>query len=171
MAGGLQLSFKGSEGKLQHPNRLRARENGNTDSLPHFISIIIIFIYDQAPLGTNIEYRIDGRHFNLSGLCWRIKMIMIIDHQYTEHYAIVVHIKDGLQTTLTCFCSAYQSLRLSLNVNKTKMLDQPAPGQQIPPPVILNGQENSEDLTYLGSHLSQKATTDEAHATQDQYNY
>ena len=83
--------------------------------------------------------------------------------EYADDCAIVAHSEAGLQSTLNLFVDANKRLGLSLNINKTKVLHQPAPGQLSPAPkILIGGQEleNVEHFAYLDSHFSQKANID-----------
>ena len=85
----------------------------------------------------------------------------IIDLQYSDDCAILAHSVEELQTSLDLFTGAYQSLGLSINIRKTKVIHQPTPGINAGPPKIkVSGGilEVVEHFLYLGSHLSQKAT-------------
>ncbi len=72
--------------------------------------------------------------------------------EYADDCAIVAHSEAGLQSTLNLFVGAYERLGLSLNINQTKVLHQPAPGQLSPAPkIFIGGHENVEHFAYLGT--------------------
>jgi len=92
-----------------------------------------------------INFRVDwnwppGRWetFHPSRLKVKTKVINIavIDLQYTDDRAILAHTKVELQTSLEFLMGAYQSLRLSIDIRKTKIIFQLAPGNNERPPDI-----------------------------------
>ena len=84
----------------------------------------------------------------------------VIDLQYADDCVILAHSVEKRQTSLDLFTEAYQSLGLSNNIKKTKVIHQPTPGINAGSPEIkVSGRilEVVEHFPYLGSHLSQKA--------------
>ncbi|XP_044878587.1 uncharacterized protein LOC123373623 isoform X2 [Mauremys mutica] len=122
--------------------------------------------HDRLPQGIGIQYQTDSNLFNLSHLHARTKLMsaIITELQHTDDCTVVAHLKEDLQTALHCFSEAYKSLRLTLNIGKTKVLHQPVPGQSSDPArkIYIDKEEleNVEYFAYLGSHLSQRADTD-----------
>ena len=109
----------------------------------------------------------DGSIFNLSYLRSKSKVTRtaITELQYADDCAILSHTEEALQATLNLFFSAYHNLRLSLNIGKTKVLFQPAPGVSSPSSslqITINGEflETVQYFLYLGSHLSQSVNLD-----------
>ena len=128
-----------------------------------YLYAILFLVHDRLPHDAELEYRLDGRLVNLSHLKAKTKVmkIAIIDLQYADDCAIFAHSTEELQTRLSLFAEAYQSLGLSINFRKTKVIHQPTPGINAGPPEIkVSGGilEVVEHFPYLGIHLSQKAT-------------
>ena len=91
----------------------------------------------------------------------KVMKTAVIDLQYADDCAILVYSAEELQTSLDLFTEAYQSLGLSINIIKTKVIHQPTPGINAGPPemkVSAGILEVVEHFPYLRSHLSQKAT-------------
>ena len=63
-------------------------------------------------------------------------MTTVIRFQYADDCAILVHTAEELQTSLDLLTEVYQSLRLSTNIRKTKIIYQSAPGNVEGPPDI-----------------------------------
>ena len=130
-----------------------------------FIACVLDLARDTLPDGVVVNYRTDGRVFNIRRLKTksRVKTISIVDLQYADDAAICAHSAEDLQGIITAFNKAYQSLGLSLNSLKTQVLFQPAPGQPRDIPCIsVDGVplECVDTFTYLGSCLSSNATID-----------
>ena len=120
-----------------------------------YLCTILFLDRDRLPHGVELDYRLDGRLFNLS------RLTAVIDLQYADDCAILAHSAEELQSSLDPLTEAYQSLGLSINIRKTKVIHQPTPGiNEGPPEIKVSGGilEVVEHFQYLGSHLSQKAT-------------
>ena len=120
--------------------------------------------FSGLPCWVEIDYRLEGRFFNLSHLntITKVTKTAVIDLQYADDSAIFAHIAEELQTSIDLLTEAYQNLRLSINIRKTKIIYQSSLGNFEGPRVIkISGTtlEVVEHFPYLESHPSQKATT------------
>ena len=108
-------------------------------------TLFSIFLTLVLILGVEIEYHMDGQLVILGRFRSKSKVTQasITDLQYADDCVILAHSEDTLLTTLNLFSSAYQSLGLSLNTGKTKVLHQPIPNTPSSPPSI----------TISGEHL------------------
>ena len=129
-----------------------------------YLCAILFLFRDRRPHSVELDYRLDGRLFNLSRLMAKTK-VMKTDVIYLQNAgddcAILVHSAEELQTILDLFTEAYHSLGLSINTRQTKITHQPTPGINAEHHGIkVSGRilEVVEHFPYLGSHLSQKAT-------------
>ena len=127
-----------------------------------FISVIFHLIQDRLPDGVEIIYRMDRGLFNLRRLKARSKTstTSLIELQYADDNCVCATSERQLQAILDAFTLAYESLGLSVNVKKTEVLFQPAPGQHpSPSPMSISGStlKNVQTFPYLGSVLSTKA--------------
>ena len=95
-----------------------------------YLCAILFLVRDHLPSGVDIDYRLDGRLFNLSRLKAKTKVTKttVIDLQYAYHCAIIAHTAEELQTSLGFHTEAHQSVGLSINIRKTKIIYQSAPG-------------------------------------------
>ena len=130
-----------------------------------YLCVILFLVRDRLPHGIELDSWLDGRLFNLGRLKAKTKVMKTaaLDLQYADDCAILVHSAEELQTSLDLFTEAYQSLGLSINNRKAKVINQPTPGINAGPPEIkVSGGivEVVEHFPYLPSHLSQKATID-----------
>ena len=66
----------------------------------------------------------------------KVMKTAVIDLQYADDCAILAHSAGEFQTSLHLFTEAYQSLRLSVNIRKTKVIHQPTPSINAEPPEI-----------------------------------
>lgn len=84
----------------------------------------------------------DGGLFNLRRLKARSKTstTSLIELQYADDNYVCATSERQLQAILDAFTLAYESLGLSVNVKKTEVLFQPAPGQHpSPSPMSISG--------------------------------
>ncbi|CAM5146192.1 unnamed protein product [Natator depressus] len=130
-----------------------------------YLAVILVLIRDHLSNGVDIQYRMDGRLFNLQHLHSKCKVFRasITDIQYTDDCVILVHTENDLQSILDFLAQAYQSRGLSLNIEMTKVLSQPASGLAYDlPQITIKGQtlEIVEHFCYLSSQLSQNAKID-----------
>ena len=131
-----------------------------------YLCAIIFLVLHRLLHGVELDYRLDGRLFNLSRFKAKTNVMksIVINLQYADECAILIlaHTAEKLQTSLDFFTEAYQSLGLSIN-KKTKVIHQRTPGINAGPPEIkVSGGtlEVVEHFPYLGSYLSHKATTE-----------
>lgn len=130
-----------------------------------FISSIMHLIREDIPPGVQLSYRMDGRLFNLNRLRAKTKtsVTSVLELQYADDNTIVAETEVELQAILNIFVEAYSKIGLKLNIQKTKILHQPAPGENIQAPAIsIHGEplQNVNSFPYLGSHLSSTADID-----------
>ena len=97
---------------------------------PVYLCAILFLVRDRLPHGVELDYRLDGRLFNLGRLMAKtiVMKIAVIDLQYADDCAILDHSAKELQTSLDHFTEAYQSLGLFINITQTKVTHQPTPG-------------------------------------------
>ena len=99
---------------------------------PTFFSTFLAAFLSQAKIdlakGVDITYRTDGGVFKLSslGAKSKVKTVTIVDLQYADGCAVVVHSAQDLQNTFDALVDAYKLFVLSVNAKKAKILHQPA---------------------------------------------
>lgn len=89
-----------------------------------FIAAILHIISEELPQGIPIQYRTDGKLFNLNRFKAKskIKNPVSIELQYVDDNVIVMPSAEDLQDTLNAFAKAYRALYLTLNIKKTQVL-------------------------------------------------
>ena len=123
-----------------------------------FISAVLYLVTERLPRGIDMQYRIDGKLFNLRRLRAKtlISHLTILELQYAD---------EDLQAAMDAFSQAYNALGLTLNVRKTKVLFQPSPDSiydHHQPEITAGAQSLSsvDHFSYLGSCLSSNADLD-----------
>ena len=132
-----------------------------------FISAVLYLVTERLPRGIDMQYRMDGKLFNLRRLRAKtlITHMTILELQYADDNAIMTHAEEDLQAAMDAFSQAYNALGLTLNARKTKVLFQPSPDnihERHQPEITAGGQclSSVDHFTYLGSCLSCKADLD-----------
>ena len=130
-----------------------------------FLAAMMHQTTDLLPDGVGLTYRLDGGVFNIRRLNSRTKTTQtsVVEFQYADDNMVCAQTEADLQNIVTVFAEAYSKMGLTININKTKVLYQPAPQNQLPAPAIqVEGQplESVENFTYLGSQLSASANID-----------
>lgn len=70
------------------------------------------------------------------------------------------HTESDLQTIVNRFTEASRLFGLTISLNKTKVLRQPAPGTRAPPPKVYIELKTVDQFRYLGSIISSDGTID-----------
>ena len=110
-------------------------------------------------------YKTDGKLFRLSRLKAKSKVTTtsVIELQYADDNVVSAQSEEELQAILGTFTNAYDSLGLTVNIKKTKVVHQPSPLEHTQAPCLkINNVmlENVDHFPYLGSHLSNQADID-----------
>ena len=128
-----------------------------------FLSVLMKIVV--LPQGVAVNYRIDGKLFNIRRLQakTKIKHCNIVELQYADDAMVVAHSEVELQAIVDAFTHAYNRLGLQLNAKKTKVLFQAKPGEiPVAPNILTNGEllETVDHFPYLGSYLSNNCRID-----------
>ena len=115
--------------------------------------------------GVHIQYRTDGRLFNLRRLnaFTKIKKSSILDLLFADDCAIATSSEEDMQISIDKFSNSCDSFGLSINTRKTEVMMQPAPNGHYPDPVIKIKNQSLQvvdSFTYLGSTLSKTVAID-----------
>ena len=115
--------------------------------------------------GVYITTRSDGRLFNVSRLKAKTKVqqLCVRGLLYADYTGFVSYSEVDLQTILDRFTAVSASFGLSVNVRKTDVLHQPAPGTPYTAPtILLNGAPLNVATTfkYLGSKIANDCSLD-----------
>jgi exonuclease III len=116
--------------------------------------------------GLEINYRIDGKLFNPRRLQAKTKVstYKISDLLFADDCALCAGTESDLQKCLDRFSLACSNFGFTINVGKTEIMHQPAPGNIYKEPTIMvNGAKlkTVERFSYLGSTISNKCTIDD----------
>ncbi|KAI8506599.1 hypothetical protein Bbelb_160260 [Branchiostoma belcheri] len=130
-----------------------------------FLAAVIEEMSDDDLEGIYIRTRSDGGLFNLARLKSQRHVLVkcIRELLYADDSALVAHTLDSIQRLLEKFAEAARAYGMTINIKKTEVLYQPAPGKpHIPPQVLLDGTPlaEAETFTYLGSTVSNDNSMD-----------
>ena len=112
-----------------------------------------------------IRYRTDGRFFDLRHLKanTKVREALIRDFVFADDCALAAHFESELHCLATCFSSAAGAFGLTVSIQKSVVMHQPAPATCGTEPSISIDDailKNVETFTYLGSCLSSDASLD-----------
>ena len=88
---------------------------------------------------------------------------VIKDLLYADNCDLISHSERGLQILVDCFVAACDVFGFSVNIPKTKVMFQPAPGKPfIKPAIVIKNKifDNVKTFVYIGSTVSQKVVLD-----------
>ena len=88
----------------------------------------------KTSAGTMICYRTDGRFFDLQRLKANTKVqeALVHDFLFADDYSWAAHSEEDLQCLAECFSTAVKAFGLTINIKKTEVLCQAAPGTTQP---------------------------------------
>eukprot|EP00061_Rhincodon_typus_P018678 g47952.t1 len=133
---------------------------------PFVITTTLHLTTDRLPVGVELTCRTSRKLFNLRHLQAKTKVTptSVIELQYTDDACVRAVSEDLLQTIASTFKEAYESVGLTLNIRKMKVLHQLGLAVWSKPSVIKVHGEALENIGHLrgtGSGQSAKAATDE----------
>ena len=113
--------------------------------------------------GINLRYRMDGGLFNLARFRAKSKTSTITAHelQFADDNATPPQTIDDFHRIATIYNASYQHFGMEVNTDKTKVLNQPPPGQTSSRTNVGINREHLDELDYfpyLGSILSKTPT-------------
>ena len=131
---------------------------------PQFSSICSSPVSSTRPLrdvreGVHLKYRTDGPHFNLRRLKAKTKTVMatILEALFADDCAMMANKEPLLQMFVNKFAEAANLFCLTVSLDKTEVLLQPAPLSVVHCPCI---SIESTGFTYLGSVISNDGSLD-----------
>ena len=117
--------------------------------------------------GIRIRYRTDGRFFDLRCLKLKantkVRKTLIRDFVFADDCALAAHSESELQCLATYFSTAAKAFGLTVSIQISVVMHQPAPATCGTEPSISIDDvtlKNVENFTYLGSCLSSDASLD-----------
>ena len=127
---------------------------------------MLVDAFRDLDVGVYIQYRTDGKLFNLQRLQAKRKVIesLVRDFLFADDCALVAHTQDDLQIIMDRFAASSRRFGLTISLKKTQVMFQPARGQPYTAPdITIEGVKLDavEQFTYLGSTLSRNVSIDE----------
>lgn len=121
--------------------------------------------FQHSNIGVYIQYRTDGKLFNLRRLQARTKILeaVIRDLLFADDCGLFTNTAEDMQLLLNSFAVSARRFGLTINVRKTQILCLPVHGiPAIPPSIIVNGNnlEVVDSFTYLGSNVATDCSLD-----------
>ena len=125
----------------------------------------MIYIYIYIHTHTHTRFQTPGSVFNVRRLLSQRKIpsSLVRELLYADDCDIVAHSEDELQCFMDHFVSACYSFGLKINLKKTVIMYDPAPGSPYIQPIIFiegNKLDVVHSFIYLGSTLSEGCSLD-----------
>ena len=138
---------------------------------PSLVSCLLkcypVHVLANTDAGIRIRYRTDGRFFDLRCLKLKantkVRKALIRDFVFADDCALAAHSESELQCLATCFSTAAKAFGLTVSIQISVVMHQPAPATCGTEPSISIDDatlKNVENFTYLGSCLSSDASLD-----------
>lgn len=130
---------------------------------PTLFAIFFAVVLDRAFAANNngiyIRYRTSGKLFNIRRLkaLTKTSISVIRDLLYADDCDLVAHTEADIQNLMDCLSIACDEFGLTISLDKTVMMYQPAPGKEYQPPeIFVKGEllKVVDDFIYLGSKLT-----------------
>ena len=148
-----------SQGERSEPFDVNAGVRQGCVIAPVVFNLFIAGVFHCPRLGMNpqdsvgVNYRLDGSLFNLRRLQARTKIShdSIVDMQYADDAAVVLHSALGLQRNINVMHTAYERAGLEINMAKTEALRM---GREVTDSILTVRNaaiRNVDRFTYLGS--------------------
>ena len=132
-----------------------------------FFSLMLSIAFKDVTDGVDINSRPDRELFNVNSNHFKavskVEHLTIRELLFADDCALVACSQETLQRLCDCFATAARRFGLTISINKTEAMYQPAPGNMYVPPVITidgNPLKAVEKFKYLGSIVSNDASLD-----------
>ena len=130
----------------------------------YFAIVFLVAFYENSD-GIYIRYRTSGSVFNVRRQLSQRKVSssLVGELLYADDCDIVAHSEDELQCFMSHFVSVCNSFGLKINLKKTVVMYDPAPGSPYIEPIIFvegNKLDVVHSFVYLGSTLSEGCSLD-----------
>ena len=127
-----------------------------------FLTVVLTVLHQEIQEGVYINTRSDGGLFNLARLKAKTKTTkaLIRELLFADDTALVAHNPVQIQRMLDSFSEASKKIGLQINISKTELMYQPAPGNptrnEAEPRITINGEALKvvQTFKYLSSTLS-----------------
>ena len=130
----------------------------------YFVAMLA-YAFKDLDEGIYVRYRSTGSVFNLCRLRQNTEVFLAVirDLLYADDCDLISHTERGLQLLVDCFVAACDIFGFSINIPKTKVMFQPAPGNPVLNPVIVIKNtilDVVKSFVYLGSTVSENVQLD-----------
>jgi exonuclease III len=132
-----------------------------------FFSLMLHVAFKDATDGVDIKSRFDRGLFNANSTHFeavsKVTLLTIRELLFADDCALAACSEETLQQLCDCFATAARRFGLTISINKTEAMYQPAPGNLYVAPVITidgNPLKAVEHFKYLGSIVSNDASMD-----------
>ena len=156
-----RVSFNGTQSEEISINNGVKQSNISAPMLFNiYFSIVFLVAFYENSDGIYIRHRTSGSIFNVCRLLSQRKVSssLVRELLYADDCDIVAHSEDELQYFMNHFVSACGSFGLKINLKKTVVMHDPAPGLPYIEPIIfveVNKLDAVHFFVYLGSTLSE----------------
>ena len=130
-----------------------------------YFAAMLSYAFQDISEGIYVRYRSTGSVFDLCRLRHNTEVFVAVirDLLYADDCDLISHSERGLQILVDCFVAACDVFGFSVNIPKTKVMFQPAPGKPfIKPAIVIKNKilDVVKTFVYLGSTVSQKVVLD-----------
>ena len=130
----------------------------------YFAAMLLIALADSTD-GIYIRYRTSGSVFDLSRLRANSKVFISVvkDLLYADDCDLVSHTEEGLQSLVNSFDAACDAFGFTINIKKTVVMFQPAPGKTYTKPSIFVKDRLLvvvDEFVYLGGKVTRTGSLD-----------
>ena len=131
-----------------------------------YFAIVFLVAFEDCEHGVYIRYRTTGKLFNLRRFNAKSKVLLTLirDLLYADDCDLVTHTERDLQYVMDCLSTSCKSFGLTISIDKTKVMYQPAPGKvRVDPSILVEGKhlEVVQKFVYLGSTLNDSCSLDD----------
>ena len=124
-----------------------------------FFTAVFMVAFKDNTKGVYIRYRTSGRLFNIRRFLANSKVTTSLMREllYADDCDLVAHTEADLQDLVTCFDNSCKAFGLEMNLKKTEVMLQVAPGKDYVKPKVFVGDKELKvvkSFTYLGSVLT-----------------
>lgn len=133
-----------------------------------FLSVVLDHAFQNCSRGVWIQTRPGADLFNVNQYksITRTRKVLVRELMFADDTAFVAHSHDDAQEVVSCFARSAQAFGLKINIKKTEMLYQPAPGSHDnnqSRPIYINNEEltSVHKFRYLGSTVMNNNKMDE----------
>ena len=131
-----------------------------------FFSIVLNDAFGDCNQGVYIRYRSSGKLFNIRRFAAKTKVLLALvrDLLYTDDCDLVAHTESDMQCFMDRLSEACKAFDLTISLDKTVVMFQPAPGTvYVEPSINTDGKKLKvvDKFTYLGSTINRFCSLDD----------